>query len=269
VRRVCVGDVEQPWWGCFYEDYKSFVAQAERNIDFAWVVHFLYDYGFLLLQFQQSVRGNDSHCLDLLWREFYGFAHNNVANKTQYCPMAIMRVYWGQCMVQPLHDLYHAIRTIPTGIVRGSNVGWDMPIERLNAAIRQHVRTGITQALITAFVQSYTFLEHVGRTLRTYLGGGAHRLFAREDHGHRDIEQDVRVLKAWLRDTVTPLTAAHPAHDWANATRVNASRHVTCDQSRPPWLVQRDAMTQAGVRAYHNHVQTYVQRMTCWASWSA
>ena len=145
----------------------------------------------------------------------------------------------------------------------GTCVGWDMPIERLNGAIRRHVKTGITQRLIWAFIKSYTFLEHVGRTLRTYLAGGAHRLFAREDHSHRDIEEDVRVLKTWLRDAVSPGT-----HDWAAATRVNATRHVTCDASRPPWLVQRDAMTQGGARAYHAHVQSYVQRVASWATWS-
>ena len=58
--------------GCSYEDYDVFVAHAERNIDFAWVVHFLADYGFLVVQFQQAVRGNDSTTIDLLWREFYG-----------------------------------------------------------------------------------------------------------------------------------------------------------------------------------------------------
>ena len=151
-------------------------------------------------------------------------------------------------------------RNLPCSWVPGTNVGWDMPIERLNAAIRRHVRTGITQAIITRFIESYTFLEHVGRTLMTYLAGGAHRLFAREDHGHRDVEADVVVIKTWLREQV--------GHDWAAATRVNTVRHVTCDASRPPWLVQIDAMAQGGAQAYHAHVQTYVQRMTTWAAWS-
>ena len=247
--------------GIAFEDYASFMAHAERNIDFAWVVHFLADYGFLLLQFQQSVRGNDSHTLDLLWREFYGFAHNGRANKTQYCPMAIMRVYWGMCLVQPLHDLYHAIRTIPTGFMPGTCVGWDMPIERLNAAIRRHVRTSIRQELITAFIAAYTFLEHVGRTLLTALKGGASRLFQRETHAHRDIETDVRILREWLRAKV--------GVDWAHATRVNTQAAVTSDSSRAPWLVQRDAMcTQAARAAYHTHISSYVTRMATWASWS-
>ena len=252
--------------GVAFEDFNSFSRQAESNIDFAWVVHFLADFGFLLLDFQQAVRGNDSHKLDLLWREFYGLGHNDVANKTQYCPMAIMRVYWGQCLVQPLHDLYHAIRTIPSGFMPGTCVGWDMPIERLNGAIRRHVKTGITQRIIWAFIKSYTFLEHVRRTLMTYLHGGAHRMFQREHHTHRDIETDVRVLKDWLRQAVCGPPPA--AHTWAFAARVNASPTVVSDRSRPPWQVQRDAMrSTTAARSYHAHVDRVVSGLAEWATW--
>ena len=194
--------------GCAYEDYDVFVAHAERNIDFAWVVHFLADYGFLVVQFQQSVRCNDSHMLDLLWREFYGFARNARANKTQYCPMAILRVYWGMALVDPLHDLYHAIRTVPSGTLPGTNVGWDMPVERLNAAIRRHVKAGVTQTVIAAFIASYTFLEHVGRTFLTYMHWGQYRLWEREP-SHRDVEADVLILREWLRATVASDVTGH------------------------------------------------------------
>ena len=42
------------------DDPKVFIAKAESNIDFAWVCHFLYDAGFLVLDFLQSVRANES-----------------------------------------------------------------------------------------------------------------------------------------------------------------------------------------------------------------
>ena len=138
-------------------------------------MHFLDDVGFLTVQFMQSVRSNDSATIDLLWREFYGLAHNSVANKTNYCPMAILRVYWGMCLVEPLNALYHRIRTIPSGTHPGTNTGWDMPIECLNGAIRTHVVAHITAALIRAFVLGHSFVEHVCRRLCSAVCAGMYR----------------------------------------------------------------------------------------------
>ena len=71
------------------------------------------------------------------------FAHTSTANKTQYVPMAIMRVFWGCCLVPELRALYHEVRTAPSKN-RGANVGWDMLVEWLNAAIKSHVTSHIT-----------------------------------------------------------------------------------------------------------------------------
>ena len=90
-----------------FDDPGPILAQAEANIDFAWVCHFLYDAGFFTLDFLQGVRGNNSHLLDLLWREFFASAHSGTANKTQYVPMSIMRVFWGMAMTPELDALYH------------------------------------------------------------------------------------------------------------------------------------------------------------------
>ena len=46
----------------------EFVKAAEANVDLAWLVHWLYDGAFLVLEWKQSVRSNDSRKLDLLWR---------------------------------------------------------------------------------------------------------------------------------------------------------------------------------------------------------
>ena len=77
-----------------------------------------------MLDFLQAVRGNESRKLDLLWREFFASAHTGTANKTQYVPMSIMRVFWGMAMTPELDALYHRIRTIPMGDSLGCNVGW-------------------------------------------------------------------------------------------------------------------------------------------------
>ena len=91
------------------DDPVPFIAKSEANVDFAWICHFAHDAGFMVLDFLQSVRGNESRKLDILWREFFASAHTGTANKTQYVPMAIMRVFWGCALIPALDQLYHAI----------------------------------------------------------------------------------------------------------------------------------------------------------------
>ena len=242
------------------EDFSGFMAGAMRNEDFAWVVHFLNDAGFLVLQFQQSVRCNDSTALDLLWREFYGLAHNARANKTNYCPMAILRVYWGLCLVDPLRDLYRRIRTVPAGNHPGTNTGHDMPIENLNGAIRAHVTSNITYATIRTFVLAYSFLEHVARCMCVAVCVGMYRAWQSEP-SPRDTEADVQLLLDWLIEVV--------GADWQRATRANQTGNpaVTSDRSRAPWLVQHDAMAQTAARAYHTQISDYIERLAQWQVW--
>jgi len=85
-----LGEISRGPGGLDFEDVPSFIAACEENIDLAWVVHFLYDAGFLVHQFKQSVRSNNSAVLDDLWCEFVTIART--ANKTIYGPLAIMQV---------------------------------------------------------------------------------------------------------------------------------------------------------------------------------
>ena len=75
------------------DDPDNWLNAANANIDLAWVVHYLYDFAFLLLDFKNAVRAGDSKHLDLLWREFILIGHAKTANKTNYCPMAIMTIF--------------------------------------------------------------------------------------------------------------------------------------------------------------------------------
>lgn len=240
-------------------DYDAFKAAALRNIDFGWVFFFLSEHGFLVVQFMQSVRSNDGATLDLLWREFYGLAHNGRANKTNYCPMVIMRIYWSLCLVKPLRDLAAAMRTIPAGTVPGTNTGWDMPVERLNGAIRRHMKV-FTAQLILTFVLAYSFLEHVTGSFLCATCAGFYRLWVSEP-SPRDTDADVALLLDWLRRSV--------GRDWASVSRVNAGRgSVTSDRSIPPWVVQQDAMQQAApADAYWHEVEAYVTRLAPWQEW--
>lgn len=121
------------------DDPVPIMAKAKANVNFDWLLHFLHDCAFFTLDFLQSIRGNDSAKIDILWREFFSSAHTDTANKTQYTGMAIMRVFWGMGLVPDLDALYHAIRTIPSGEHLGCGVGWDWAIEMLNGAIKKHV----------------------------------------------------------------------------------------------------------------------------------
>ena len=44
--------------GADFEDVPGFLHAASANIDLAWVTHYAYDGGFLLLEYKQSLRAN-------------------------------------------------------------------------------------------------------------------------------------------------------------------------------------------------------------------
>ena len=121
-----------------FDDPGPFMAKASANVNFEWLCHFLHDNAFACMEFLDGVRGFDSHKLDVLWREFFASAHTDTAHKTQYVGMSILRVFWGQAMVPELDELYHAMRSMPSGDHEGCGVGWDWPIELLNGSIKSH-----------------------------------------------------------------------------------------------------------------------------------
>ena len=180
-------------------DPEAFLAKAEKNRDFAWVCHFAYDAGFFVLDFLQSVRGNESKKLDILWREFFASAHSGTANKTQYVPMAIMRVFWGLALTPELDELYHKLRTMPLGESDGCGVGWDMAIEMLNAAIKAHVNNFITEPQICEFVANWALLECVQSHMREMADGNQ----LKSTNSHQiDASPDVAILVARFKKVI-------------------------------------------------------------------
>jgi hypothetical protein len=197
------------------DDPAGFITQSEVNINFAWVTHFLHDAGFFVLDFLQAVRGNESHKLDLLWREFFASAHSGTANKTQYVPMSIMRVFWGMALVPELSDLYHKIRTIPNNDENGSGVGWDMAIEMLNAAIKAHVCHRVSEVQISQFVHHWALLECVQARMRNFMYPG------RAHHGSHAVNAgpDVATLVEEFKKVI--------GSTWAQATIPKNNSQVT------------------------------------------
>ena len=234
----------------------GFIAKSEANIDFAWVCHFLYDAGFFVLDFLQSVRANKSHVIDLLWREFFASAHSGTANKTQYVPMSIMRVFWGMALTPELSALYHKIRTLPGG---AGAVGWDMAIEMLNAAIKAHVASRVSEAQISAFIRSWALLECVQKRMRAFIYSAR----TADGAGRRDATADVNKLVARFKDKDVIGTT------WAQAVRPNQTSHVTVgtQRLRVPWREVAEVMRRTGKDAPSQYVRDHVGRLTPFFSW--
>lgn len=78
------------------------------------------------------------------------------ANRTNYVPMSIMRIFWADALIPPLRDLYHALRAIPMSY--RVYVGWDTPIEWLNGAITEGVTSLVSEQRIENLVENYSFM---------------------------------------------------------------------------------------------------------------
>ena len=233
----------------------AFLAKSEANIDFAWVCHFLYDAGFFVLDFLQSVRANRSHTLDLLWREFFASAHSGTANKTQYVPMSIMRVFWGMALTPELSKLYHRIRTLPGGL---GAVGWDMAVEMLNAAIKAHVAHRVSEAQINAFIRSWALLECVQKKMREFIyPGRSARQVPNLADANRDVARLVERFKAVIGTT------------WFQAVRPNQTSHVTTGAQRlmVPWREVAAVMNRTGAEAPATYVRNHVTPLTPFFTW--
>ena len=240
------------------DDSAGWLAQSEANIDFAWVTHFLHDAGFFVLDFLQAVRSNESHKLDLLWRELFPSAHSGTANKTQYVPMSIMRVFWGMALVPELSDLYHKIRTIPNNSGNGSGVGWDMAIEMLNAAIKAHVCHRVSETQIAQFVRQWALLECVQVRMHNFMYPG------RNPGGHNHVanaKPDVDTLVAKFKSVI--------GATWAQAIRPNGNSHVTLGPQRQvrPWVEVRNVMVRTGDDEPATYIRKHVSDLTGFFSW--
>ena len=239
------------------DDPSLFLPKAEPNVNFDWLCHFLHDAAFFILEFLESVRGFRSHEIDVLWREFFASAHTDTAHKTQYVGMAILRVFWGQALTPELDQLYHRIRSIPSGDHDGCGVGWDWAIEGLNGAIKSHVDMHVSEEQITKFVSNWALLEAVQREMRQVLYANR----AERDWRGRDVDEDVRKLKEFFRTAI--------GSTWAEATRPTEVRKVTDGPDRQirPWKEIERVMARRGTDAPHAYIRKYVVDMTLFYPW--
>ena len=226
----------------------EFVRACEQNIDLAWIIHFVYDFAYLVLDFKQGVRANRSTHLDLLWREFFSIGRTGTANKTQYVPMSIMRFFWADALIPPLRDLYHALRAIPMS--SRVYVGWDSPIEWLNGAITSGVTSLVSEQRIENFVENYSFLDHNYAALVDVIE------VARPGFCHmRNMDGNVDRMKHFLVEKV--------GVDWGTATAANQVSKLGIDtRGSVPWDEVRTTMTRQGSDSTPAFVARHVRDLT-------
>ena len=157
-----------------------------------------------------------------------------------------------------LDQLYHTIRTIPSGSQPGSGVGWDWAIELLNNAIKQHVAHQVSEHQIRTFVANWALLEVVQSRLRDLRNRNRnHNSLAH----FGDCTNDVAKLVELFRE--------HVGRTWAAATMPNTVSHVTLgpQRARLPWLEVRGVMRRAGADAPHVFIRRHVSSLTPFFSW--
>eukprot|EP00965_Chrysotila_dentata_P071153 2351201-Pleurochrysis_carterae.AAC.1 len=72
--------------------------------------------------------------------------------------MAVIRIYWGIALNEPLQSVYHRIRSLK---LTNSNVGWDMFIEHVNLWIRRAIKHDITREHLSKFLSFFSFTDVV------------------------------------------------------------------------------------------------------------
>lgn len=229
------------------DNVAEFISASERNIDLAWVVHFLFDFAYLVLDFKQAVRANRSTHLDLLWREFMGIGHNATSNKTQYVQMAIMRVFWAEAMHPELAHLYHNLRALPMS--ERVFVGWDTVIEWLNGDITEGVSQLVSEERIAKFVEFYSLMSSNYTELLDVM-----KVNRKQSAKMRNMDSNVMRMKQWLIDKV--------GGDWETATRVNSNSSIGIGRVRSPWKEMQASMNRDGAHSVPEFVARHVRGLT-------
>ena len=243
--------------GTDYHACTQFLADSERNLSFAYVVYFLFMFGFKYLDYRQAVRRNESRHLDMLWRENLASTRTSKANKTNYRQMSVILVYWGVALVEPLQTFYHNTRTIRW---IHSHVGWDMPIEKLNMWIKESVVSNVSEWQICKFITRLNFMQHVMRTLLSLVRFGRKR----DTAVPKDVTDDVKLIKEFLRQNLgtTYATVTQPSD--VNLLSVDMSDWGGLRRPRECAPFQQMRAAQGGYRAY---VQRQLTKLCPWQHW--
>jgi hypothetical protein len=169
----------------------QFMAAAERNLSFAIIVHYAYDFVCLFRQFRDSVRRNKSRAIDLCWCESLPMLRQG--HKTKYSYLAVNRVYWGNALIPDIQKLYENTRSL---LLHDTYVGYDMFVEKVNWSIHQHVQSHITEERICKHLDKANFYDVVERGMVSLDA----RAFAQPYL--KKVDADVSLLLEWMRTSV-------------------------------------------------------------------
>ena len=243
--------------GSDYHATQQFLNAAEQNLSFAYVVFFLYMFGFKYLDYRQAVRRNQSKHLDLLWRENLCSMRSAKGNKSNYRQMAIILIYWGTCLVEPLQQFYHNTRTVRW---IHSHVGWDMPIEKLNMWIKESVVSNISEWQICKFIRRLNFMQHVMRCMRSLVFWRRNRDTATP----KDIRVDVDLIKDFLSSNI--------GSTFATATQPSDANSLTVDMAewgglRRPRACAPFQQVRNAAGGYRTYVRNQLTKLCPWHHW--
>ena len=239
----------------------DWLAGAENNIDFLWVFHFLFDFGFWWLQFMQARRKNDSTLLDLLWCEFVPSGRTMMANKTNYGFMAVHQVYLGSALHPDVAKLYHNTRCPPSPTGK-THVGVDWYPEELNLHIKADVTSHISRAQIDRKILEYplTHTVHSGLTRLVYSG-------RKEPEAKlKKFDSDCNSVKKFLNEMV--------GDTWKKASKRNQVSKMglstRATSNRLPWDAMAKSMTH-GSGGGEEHMFVWaartIKRLAPWHKW--
>ena len=170
-----------------------------QNLDAAYCVHFLYDFAFMYWQFRQAVRKDGSESattLDLLWRESTAIFNTAEGHKTQYSPMNVTHIYRQEALLPEIREVVDRMRTLSLCDVADSNVGWDMPTEKLNLYLRMTV-TLPYEDLIEKAVLEHNFTGPVANAFEAIMH---HNRKEMQPQKRRDITRTKHKIKQHLYD---------------------------------------------------------------------
>ena len=250
-----------------YDQMRIFLQLAERNIDAAYIVHFLYDYAFMYHQMRRSIRVGDAKAIDLCWREAFTTFHTKEANKTQYSPMTIMHIYRAEALVGPLKTLHDNMRCLALSSHPDSMVGWDMPIEKQNYCIRKDVMPP-NEDNIERYVAELNFTSRVSEGLRDVW---KHNRAEYKPKEIKNIDADVLKVKQYLYSTLIydgepfgPL--ARPL--WEKFTQpVQRSKLLRKPANHTtPWQKMHNCMfpARAGAETYQTFIRRHLDTHVTW-----
>ena len=240
-----------------FEDVPAFLTACNANVDLSWVVHYLYDAGFLILQFKNAVRALRNETMDLCWREFVTIARTS--NKTMYGPLAIMQVYRATALHPDLAALLRNIRCIPMSKHRGACVGLDTPCEWLHHDLTTSLTARVTESSIEEFIKDQPFLHKVSNGLKSALGAEAED----ESAQLKSMDPDVKKLKDWFRLKI--------GDTWASASRKRTStKLLSADQGKTrPWKQYEEVHQRKGDASTYSYVRRHVTNLAFYHEWQS